>query len=162
MPTRAARNTPAATTMAQINPLELPSPPAAGDPITVVLEGVGIVGEPVGVGVVVGEAVAVGEGEPPGTPSVTWNVVMATSCCPEAWVWVAVTASSPTGIPPGTVTSRANPPSERTWMPSAVTMSANETRTEEHAGLPQNPRPAIRTVVPTSPEDGSTFNVGAA
>ena len=117
-------------------------------------EGVGVA-EPVGVGV----AVPVGEGEP---PSVNWNVVMATRCWPDALVWVAATASSPGGIPPGTVTLRANPPSEPGSMPSATTMPAKETWTEEHAGLPQNPRPAILTVVPTPPEAGSTFNVGAA
>jgi hypothetical protein len=124
--------------------------------MTVVSEGAGVVVEPVGVGV------AVLVGEPVAPPSVTWNVVMATRCCPEALVWVAATAFSPAGIPPGTVTLRTNPPSEPTWMPSATTMPAYETWTAEHAGLPQNPRPAILTVVPTEPEAGSTFSVGAA
>jgi hypothetical protein len=143
--------------MAQVNPLELPPPPAAGDPATVVPEGAGVVAEPVGVGVPVGEAVAVGE-----PPSVTWNVVMATRRLPEALVWVAATAFSPGEMPPGTDTLRANPPSDPTPMPSATTMPAMETWTEEHAGLPQNPRPAILTVVPTAPEAGSTFSEGAA
>src|SRR5438093_5500795 len=156
MPSRAARNTPAASTMAHVNPVELPLPPAAGDAITVVPEGVGVVGEPVPVGV----AVPVGEAAAP--PRVTWNVVMATRCCPEALVCVAATAVSPSGVPPGTATLRANPPSGPTPMPSATTMPAKETCTEEHAGLPQNPRPAISTVVPTTPEEGSTFRVGAA
>jgi hypothetical protein len=141
--------------MAQVNPLELPPPPAAGDPMTVVPEGAGVVAEPLGVGVAVVEA------EPPG-PSVTWNVVMATRCWLEELVWVAATAFSPAGIPPGTVTLRTNRRSEPTLMPSATTMPANETWTEEHAGIPQNPRPAILTVVPTVPEAGSTFSVGAA
>ena len=95
-------------------------------------------------------------------PSVTWNVVMAARRCPDALVWVAATAFSPGGIPPGTVTLWAKPPSVPTPMPSATTMPANETWTEEHAGLPQNPRPAIRTIVPTPPEDGSISRVGAA
>jgi hypothetical protein len=74
MPINAVRNTPAANTMARVNPVELPPPPATGDTITVVAEDVGVVGEPVPVGVTVpvGEAVA--------PPSVTWNVVMATRC----------------------------------------------------------------------------------
>src|SRR2546422_358092 len=72
MPSRAARNTPAASTMAHVNPVELPPPPAAG-------------------------------------------TVRAKGTCPE-----------------------------------------------EHAGLPQSPRPSITTVVPTTPEEGSTFGVGAA
>src|SRR5207247_1788670 len=104
MPSRAARNTPAASTMAHVNPVELPLPPAAGDAITVVPEGVGVVGEsvPVGVAVPVGEAAA--------PPRVTWNVVMATRCCPEALVCVAATAFSPGGVPPG--------PATRTYKPS--------------------------------------------
>jgi hypothetical protein len=117
MPNRATMNTAPAANMAQVNPLELPPPPAAGDPITVVPEGVGVA-EPVDVGV----AVPVGETVAP--PSVTWNVVMATRCCPETLVWVAATAFSPGEIPPGTVTLRTNPPSEPTWMPSATTMPA--------------------------------------
>src|SRR5438093_13715311 len=87
--------------MAHVNPVELPLPPAAGEAITVVPEGVGVVGEPVTVGV----AVPVGEAAAP--PRVTWNVVMATRCCPEALVCVAATAFSPGGVPPGTATLRA-------------------------------------------------------
>jgi hypothetical protein len=101
-------NTAPAANMAQVNPPELPPSPAAGDPMTVVPEGAGVVAEAVGVGV----AVPVGEAVAP--PSVTWNVVMATRCCPEALFWVAATAFSPAGIPPGTVTLRANPRSEPT------------------------------------------------
>jgi hypothetical protein len=162
MPINAVRNTPAANTMARVNPVELPPPPAAGDTITVVAEDVGVVGEPVPVGVTVPVGVAVPVGEAVAPPSVTWNVVMATRCWPGALVWVAATGFSPGGIPPGTGTLNAKLPSDPARMPSATTMPAKEIWTEEHAGLPQNPRPAIRTVVPTPPDDGSTFRVGAA
>jgi hypothetical protein len=161
MPIRAVTNAPAAATMARVNPVELPPPPVAGGTITVVAGGADVVGEAVtvGVGEPVGVAVLVGEAVAP--PSVTWNVAMASRRSPEALVWVAATAFSPGGIPPGTVTLWAKPPSVPTPMPSATTMPAKETWTEEHAGLPQNPRPAICTVVPTPPEDGSISRVGA-
>jgi hypothetical protein len=163
MPIRALTNAAAAATMARVNPVELPPPLAAGGTITMVAGGPDVVGEPVaeGVGEPVGVAVLVGEAVDVAPPSVTWNVPMASRRSPEAMVWVAATAFSPAGIPPGTVTLWAKPPSVPTPMPSATTMPAMETRTEEHAGLPQNPRPAICTVVPTPPEDGSTSRAGA-
>src|SRR5439155_22516894 len=121
MPSRAARNTPAASTMAHVNPVELPLPPAAGDAITVVPEGVGVVGEPVTVGV----AVPVGEAAAP--PRVTWNVVMATRCCPEALVCVAAISLSPGRVPPGTASLRAQTPSGPSPSPSTSTTLTTET-----------------------------------
>jgi hypothetical protein len=163
MPIKAVTNAPAAATMAKVNPVELPPPPAAGGTITVIAGDGDTVGEPVAVGVAesVGVAVLVGEAVAVVPPSVTWNVAMASRRSPDALVWMAATAFSPGGIPPGTVTLWAKPPSVPTPMPSATTMPAKEIWTEEHAGLPQNPRPATCTVVPTPPEDGSTSRVGA-
>jgi hypothetical protein len=161
MPIKAVTNAPAAATMAKVNPVELPPPSVTGETITVIAGDGETVGEPVAVGVAesVGVAVLVGEAVAP--PSVTWNVAMASRRSPEALVWVAATAFSPGGIPPGTVTPWAKLPSVPTPIPSATTMPPKEIWTEEHAGLPQNPRPAISTVVPTPPEDGSTSRVGA-
>ncbi|HET6776479.1 MAG TPA: hypothetical protein VFH81_01760 [Actinomycetota bacterium] len=163
MPIKAVTNAPAASTMARVNPVELPPPSVTGETITVIAGDGETVGEPVAVGVAdsVGVAVLVGEAVAVAPPSVTWNVATATRPSPEAVVWVAPTAFSPGGIPPGTVTLWAKPPSVPTPMPSATTMPAKEIWTDEHAGLPQNPRPATRTVVPTPPEDGSTSRVGA-
>ncbi|MGH2577807.1 MAG: hypothetical protein ACRDG9_08690, partial [Actinomycetota bacterium] len=106
MPIKAVTNATAAATIARVNPVELPPSPAAGGTITVVAGGTDVVGEPVaeGVGEPVGVAVLVGEAVAVAPPSVTWNVAMASRRSPEALVWVAATAFSPGGIPPGTVT----------------------------------------------------------
>jgi len=45
---------------------------------------------------------------------------------------------------------------------SWTTIPANESCTEEHAALPQNPSPSMVTVVPTVPADGLTVRVGDA
>jgi hypothetical protein len=69
--------------------------------------------------------------------------------------------TSPGEIPPGTVAVRVNPPSGSTFTPSATTIPANETCTEEQPAEGQNPWPPILTVVPTAPEVGDTWSVGS-